>query len=195
MTARPIVFDVDGVLANFTLGFTQKAARIDRRVVVRSSEEQAEWDFHDFPSGVEAATWESVKRDPRFWAGLETHPGATPDVFDTINSLSFERPVYFATARVGINAHAQTVRWLFRHGIRRPAVVVTRRKGEFCSAVDAAAYIDDKAGNAVYVAYECQNTRSYLLNTLYNRFDHHVLGGKVIRVSSVSDFLKQVVNE
>ena len=195
MTARPIVFDVDGVLANFTLGFTQRAAQIDARVMVRSSEEQLEWDFRDFPPGVEAATWRSVQQDPCFWALLYAHPGATLDVFDTIQELSVVRPVYFATNRVGIGAHTQTERWLSRYGIRNPTVIVTRRKGEFCNVVDAAACIDDKAGNAVYVAYECPNTRSYLLNTQYNRFDHRVLGGKVIRVKSVSEFLKQAVSE
>jgi hypothetical protein len=188
---RPIMFDVDGVLADFVLGFLQvvNALPKGKGIIPYSTHEQKVWDFALPPKLLHAA-WDIVKAERHFWADLPAL--ISPAVFKDINRLRRYREVYFVTNRVGHKAHEQTREWLVTHGIEHPAVVVTGRKGQFAAAINAAAAIDDKAGNAVYTAYESPTTESFIIDLPYNHFDGGVLGSKVTRVDSVDQFLQAI---
>lgn len=179
----PVVFDIDGVLADFRGGYNRIARFLGKPEVG----EQCRWDdFYD------RGVW-LVIRTTNFW--MELSPLVGRDTLKRIKLLRDERDVYFATSRPGEHTLWQSVEWLTSQMIPNPSVVVTSKKGEFCRSVDAGYFLDDKAGNVVYTAYESPKTTACLLDACYNQFDHGVLGNKVHRVESVSEFLDMVQAE
>jgi hypothetical protein len=196
---RPVVFDIDGVLADFMLGYTMlcKAINSDSELVSNGPHtsgipQQQVWtEAHHMPEGAAEEAWRHIRSSKGFWFNLP--PLVGKDVFNRIDMLARMRPVYFATARVGNNVKWQTECWLEHQGLSsRPTVVITRKKGQFCLAVDAEWILEDKAGTAVYVAYESERTNSVLIDRPYNQFDHATIGRRVVRVKTVEDFLDMV---
>lgn len=175
-----VQFDVDGVLAAFLDGY-----RAVQRTLGQPETWSLKWDDYWNPE-----VWSVIRDDAFFWEGLPAL--ASRAEFKRIDSLHDQHDVYFVTHRVGKYPKAQTEHWLMSRGVSRPTVVVTKRKGEFAASVRATHAIEDKAGSAVYTAYQSPETRSYLLDKPYNQFDRDVLGSKVARVDSVSEFLDQV---
>lgn len=174
---RPVVFDLDGVLVDFYTGYL---CVCDTVRVPKPPYPPVSWVDYDNDK-----VWRAIRESPVFWEGLPPDVGSR--IFDRIEALA--RPVYFVTSRVGIDPLGQSKRWLISNGIATPSVIVSKMKGEFCHAVEAAYLLDDKAGNAVCTAYMSPRTRAYLLDRPYNQFDSLILGSKVSRVSSVEAFL------
>lgn len=179
---KPVVFDLDGVLANFYAGYFELCQKLGLREPRVGS-----WD--DF---LDQRVWNEIRTSPTFWYDLPARVSRT--IFDRIQATTYERDVYFATSRVGIDAYRQSYDWLFDNGIEKPSVTITGKKGEFAKVVGAGHLIDDKAGNAVYTQYESPGTQAYLLDAPYNQFDQTALGSKVVRVVSVEDFLDRLEN-
>lgn len=179
-----VQFDVDGVLADFDLGY-----RLMYRERYGIMKEKAQrWD-----ESTDEATWSDIKASPDFWSKL--HPLASRADFRDINSLSHMGvSIYFVTARVGREPKRQTEEWLHVHGIDRPTVVVANRKAAFAEAAGTTHAIDDKFGNA-YVVSLIRGVKSYLLDAPYNRVDHSIVGGRVRRVDSVTGFMSKVFKD
>lgn len=173
-----VQFDVDGVLADFSSAYDRTCAQLG----IPAPGPDAPWD-----SKWNERVWDVIRTSLTWYA---TMPSLVTDVvFRRIHYLGADHHVYFVTHRGGLDAKQQTEAWLEWRGIRRPTVIVTGKKGEFARCVGATFAIDDKAGNAVYTAYESPKTASYLIDRPYNRFDQTVLGTKVVRIASVEDFL------
>lgn len=194
---KNFMFDCDGVLADFVLNFTRIIHEIDRSFTPYNTHQQPTWDFK-FPKEVMMEAWKRVAASPSFWEDLPLL--ATEDEMRRIAELNQEHNLYFVTSRAGAgSAKKQTERWLSRYGIENPSVIVTPNKGQFAQTVDIDYSIDDKAGNATFVAYatrhQAKPTKSYLLNQRYNQFDPAVLGSKTIRVYTVAQFLDQVESD
>lgn len=175
-----VVFDVDGVLADFQAGYKELCKELNRPLP-----EDERWD-----SMWDRVVWNRIRNSGSFWQTLPTL--ATPRLMGLIGSISRRTPTYFATSRPGINVKWQTESWLSQHGLSNATVIVTDKKGEFCRAVDANFYIDDKAGNAVFTKYHVPKCYVYLLDKPYNRFDHNVLGSGVKRISNLEAFLEDI---
>lgn len=196
MPRHVFVFDIDGVLADFILGFTARAAALfplQAATTVHSTVEHARWgDFPGLSSEDEAVVWESIQHDPTFWKNLPDL--CSYDEWSVLKTLTDRADVYFATNRSGVNPLAQTRAWLIAHGITDPNIVITKYKGEFCRIVAATYAIDDKADNASCIAWNSQRegriTIPYLIDRPYNRYDHEIIGSKhVRRVSTVAEYL------
>lgn len=180
-----VQFDVDGVLADFIGGFCRVYAR-EHGCAFPIPYEVIRWD--DLWN---EEVWAHIKGSDSFWRELPSL--ATQTELERIARLAYDwDTVYFVTNRPGRFVHFQTVRWLEKRSIFRPTVIVTAKKAEFAVAAGVDYAIDDKAGNAVAIQYIAPKTKSYLLDAPYNRFDHAVLGSKVIRVKAVSEFLDAV---
>jgi len=187
-----IIFDVDGVLADFVLAFT-KTAGVPKPW--GSVENTAEWSFKGkMPDQLIADTWKVVKSMPNWWCTLP--PLVSPEVFESINRLHYDNGVLFVTARVSDhNAQWQTVRWLKGNGIRNPNVIVSHNKGEIAAAVSADFHIDDKPENAACVHWMADERpcRSYFLERALRPCPW--LPANVRRVTSVSEYIAAIEEE
>lgn len=176
-----IQFDVDGVLADFDLGY--RLAFRERYGILK--ERPQRWD-----ESTDSNVWADIKASRNFWTSLV--PLCRREVFRDINMLiGLGHPVYFVTARVGFEPKRQTEEWLHAQGIDRPTVVVANLKAVFAEAAGTTHSIDDKFGNA-YVVSLLKGVKSYLLDAPYNQVDQGVVGGRVRRIAVVEDFLKAV---
>jgi hypothetical protein len=185
-----ITIDVDGVLADFVLGFTTVAHRMFGSPV-HTTCDQPTWDFKNGLDDAQyRAVWNTIENSQTFWEELT--PVASPGELRQLSALSDAHEIYFATDRRGVRPKAQTEAWLRRYGIALPTVIVTPNKGEIARAIRATALIDDKAGNAVFTAYHSPDTDTYLVDRPYNRFDHAVLGRRVVRVLTLGDAMDRI---
>lgn len=187
-----IVFDMDGVLADFYAGFWDLANVMFGTPTVPDPND---WTWDNYGVGITKdqadKVWKRINQDNRFWVSLPQL--ASPEELRRIKNLAEDHEVYFVTARTGKLPKEQTETWLHVLGyVRFPTVILSNRKGEVCASVKADYCIDDKAGNAVYVGYHSPKTKSYLLDAPYNQFEHDVLGSKVRRVKSVTEYLDDI---
>lgn len=191
---KVVLFDIDGVLADFVKGFTQYARRFFPETPITPTAEQPKWDGYPGLTPEETEiVWEHVNKDPLFWYSLP--PLATEDEFLSLNLLTLQAQVYFTTARHGDGVIRQTREWLYDQGVYSPSVILVKHKGEIARALDANFLIDDKAGNAVYAEYHNKGRKgfqSYLIDRPYNQFDAGVIGSKVKRIKRVEEYLDDI---
>ena len=188
MKSKVIMFDIDGVIADFVGSFTRLATGLGYLDKPFSTDEQESWDFEQIDRTNYKDLWKRVATSDTFWLGLQPLPDVS---FAAINELQWGNDVYFVTNRPGIRTKVQTEVWLKRQGIESPTVIVSARKGEVAKSIGATLAIDDKAGNAAFIKYYTDNaTDSYLIDRLYNQFPHKSLGSKVTRIKTVGEFLQ-----
>lgn len=190
-----IMWDVDGVLANFTHGYHSLANEMfDANI---SLEQPPTWDWLEDTIGSEKVgrIWNRIKQDPNFWRNL---PSLVDDsIWDRIVKLDADQ--YFVTSRVGETAKLQTEDWLFGRmwqfdpDLCPITVVMSSRKADAANALKANYTIDDKLGNVLAVYYNSPpERRVYVYDTPYNQMDTRIAGNRVRRVSTVSQFLDDI---
>lgn len=185
-----VVLDVDGVLADFILGFTTLANRMFGSPVYTTLEQKV-WDaFDGLTDAQHARVWEAATQSPTFWQELP--PIASPAEFARLAAAAPAHDLYFVTSRVGVGVKSQTETWLRRAGVSTPTVILSDAKGEIAKAVRADALLDDKAGNAVFTQYYSRATAVYLMDRPYNQFDPAILGSRIIRVRTLHEFLDRI---
>lgn len=188
---RTILFDVDGVLADFCLGFTQLAGVASPWGTVA----QKQWQFDEqfISPELRHATWERVTKTPGWWETLEPLVSK-----NTIWSISWLQQngcnVVFCTNREGTpSPQVQTAHWLQNHGFEgNPHVILSKRKGEIAKAIDADYAIDDKPENVACIHWiaDAQPCKSYVITRPYNLVNY--LPAKVRRVDTVNQFLSDI---
>ena len=193
---QSVVFDMDGVLADFIYGFLWTARSIvNREIPIHNTGDHQSWDFDGIMTKrQQSEVWRLIKTSPVWWGTLP--PLVLRDVFERINKISKEANVYFCTARPcdARPASTQTAEWLKQHDIDDPNVVVSKMKGDFCKAVAADFAIDDKWDNAQVIHWISPDTVSVLLDRPYNRVAPHpkVGSNSVPLVKTVDEFLSLV---
>jgi len=190
-----VMWDVDGVLANFQRGYHKLAnemfgTKIDPDYVPDT------WDWLEETIGSEKVDriWNRIKQDKNFWAELD--PLVSRDEQAKIRELTQHHTMYFVTSRVGATAKQQTERWLsiyFGVNLNTPTVLISTRKADAANALNADYTIDDKAGNVLAVYYNSPaNRKVYVYDAPYNQFNSHTMGNRVRRVHTVAKFLKDI---
>lgn len=191
---RPVVmFDVDGVLADFVLGFTRLAHELSNGMTpVFSHTDSCQWDFDPaiFSRDLVGAVWTRIRSDSSFWSSLPLL--ASELDLQRIARLLRDVDGYFVTNRSGVDPRGQTMLWLRYYGIPAPTVLISDRKAEIAAGLRADYSIEDKPGSAVMISYWSPTTKSFLVDRPYNQFDPNVLGSRVTRVPTVAEFLTQV---
>lgn len=196
MKTQTVVFDIDGVLADFLSGFYEVARGLGFSATFDASQPRA-WDTYPGLNPQEVTkVWQFIAQHPQFWAALPSL--ITPEESDGISSLLADgHRVYFATNRKTPGALAATTEWLkgyIRGAADAPlSVIVTHRKGEFCKVVEADYYIDDKSENVDCAIWMTDGkTKSYVCDQPYNRGQYAPHSSKAKRVLSVAQFLAEV---
>lgn len=189
MKQRTVLFDVDGVLADFCYGFTAEAG-----LTPWSHTEQQTWEFPEttFSLARQQATWLRVRNTAGWWANLKCLDERDMKALSDFNNGNPFVQIVFATHREGTpNAQVQTNVWLSRYLVNQSNVVLTKRKGDIAKAINADYAIDDKAENAACIHWiaDVQPCKSYIIDRPYNRVP---LPRRVRRVYSVAEFLEDV---
>jgi len=185
-----ILLDLDGVLVDFVLGFTQEAVALGYLKKPFGTDLQPTWDFgYCLTPKQQMDIWNIIENDPWWWANLSAR--VDHRIFETINNLQLLNQVVFCTNRKGPKVQLQTKYWLSNNGIINPAVVVTKRKGEVAKALDIDYSLDDQVHNANMIHWmaEMRPCRSYLLDLPYNK-EGRIKGVRVVK--SVTEFLTAV---
>lgn len=137
-----VVFDLDGVLADFTKGFTDLAAEMGVVKKGWRTESQPEWHFNFYVDKV----WAEVDKQPDFWERLE--PLVTLEDLSALESLEKVAHIVYMTARSGPeNVGEQTKRWIKACGLPSgPVFVGAANKVALLSTLkhQLAGVIDDK---------------------------------------------------
>ena len=176
MTIKTILFDVDGVLADFLLAFTQLASTIDPTVkVMATKNNKLGWmlDQHMSKETVNR-TWKVIDRTTNWW--FHVPPLLHNYEFIRLNALTKTNRIIFCSARdeafvnnignlfEGQNhIQLQTQAWLKYWGIDNPTVIMSKKKGEVANILNADFAIDDKPENAACTHWLASGCQSYLL--------------------------------
>jgi uncharacterized HAD superfamily protein len=192
MKQKPVIFDVDGVLADFSVAFTALASAMFPGFEITRATDQATYHWQGLDKKQVNEVWRAIDVIPGFWESLP--PLVDEYTFAQLHELTLSRPVYFVTARPD-RAKAETEWWLEGQGAHRATVITTKRKGEFAKAVGAGFCIEDKPSNASMVAWLTDGeTKSYLLDRPYNRVSTELLASDVTRIYTVNEYL-EAINE
>ncbi len=188
-----IAIDVDGVLADFVLGFGQLLRRIEPKDIdLFDPEFPPLWnwpEYYGWHKDTIARAWTEVENSGYFWKLLFPYATAQEDM-KLLEALSHRHEIYYLTNRAGKTAKQETEEWLSSRGITNPTVVVCRNKGTFCKAVGVDIIVDDLPDNLLEAFGASLGTKCILLKRPYNRgFWNYFFG----TVSTVREALKDVV--
>lgn len=183
-----IMFDIDGVLADFIGGFTKCGQKAYPDLPDANTHTQVSWDFPHITSMQAANIWQHFHTSSSAWISLQ--PLIDAPTFKRIDALRVRHEVYFVSARAGVDAKQQTEWWLQWHGVMRPTVILTKRKGEFAKVIDVGYSIEDKLSNANCIAWFTDHSaQSYLIRRLYNASPISGLAKNVEYIETVEQYL------
>jgi uncharacterized HAD superfamily protein len=185
-----LAVDVDGVLADFTLGFYKLLAQWHPEYAVQTTAEQKTWDYANIAKDHEAETWTRLNQHATFWQDLPSRLTAGEQY--KLISLCGEHRVYFVTNRTGVDPERQTVAWLRARGIYDPNVIVTPNKALAVRTVGASFAIDDKPGN-ILAMHPFTHTTLYGLQ--YNRSYTGPMDYYVTSLGEWIDFINGAANQ
>lgn len=185
-----IAFDIDGVQANFTRGFTRIGHQLFGTPVGDWASQQT-WNFQDFAAlGLDdakcKAIWKVIEASPDFWATLDP---VNISVMSRINKIANK---IFITNRPGINPKEQSEYFLQQWGIENPRVVLAAQKGPVAVQEGVVAIIDDLYTNVVDVKKAVPGCYAALLSCDYNKVHHdewvnHHCGDVVLSIDHFID--------
>jgi hypothetical protein len=164
---QTVSFDVDGVLADFTRGFTRIAHELFGTPVGDHSY-QPTWMFEEFPAlgltkPMVKEVWDVIKTHSHFWAKLDP---LNVSVMNLINKI--DNAVYI-TNRPGIHTGWQTVMFLRKWGVNAfGRVYVAADKPSMMRKLNVVAHIDDWEVNVKATRAALPHVYAPLLATSYN---------------------------
>ena len=193
MSDKPVVlWDIDGVLADFTLGFTELGHSLFPKIEVYGNSIQKFWQFagnsEEWTKERETACWKEVQNSDTFWSNLAPLIVAADKV--AMEKLARLTDFRYLTTRFGVEAKEQTITWLRRHGLPYPSNVILTggmSKAVIARRVKAVAAIDDapKFLEELHRGFEGDTYRRV------SQYNHYSPG---IPVHSVEQFVEGVLN-
>lgn len=192
---KTIVFDVDGVMADFITPAVKKGYELAGRPEPTGWIQQGWDDYGGLTKDEISKLWEYIKSNPDFWYGLPLL-ATVRELTDIVRANCNGHNIYFATNRRLPGALDWTLAWLRKHtGMEFPCVVLTKRKGEFCRVVDADYYIDDKSENVDCAIWLTDGkTKAYVKDSVTNRGQYAPHSSKARRVSTIAEYLEDINN-
>jgi len=190
-----IGFDVDGVLANFTLAFTKILHDVNPGCPI--TEDQGKvlgWNYEEFlPVTKEDIrnAWKIIDGTTDFWISLKPLINLNP-VVDFVNKNRIKHDFYFITQRGGTGGKTavyQTVSWLQAQGFINPLVIETSIKGDAVKLLGIDYYIDDRDKNCWDVVVKNAECQVYCPDYPYNKNTSY----PIKKVDSVIDYINQII--
>lgn len=137
--------DLDGVCADFMLGFSEISSKIFGTHTVTDREQVTHWDLQEvFGISEEQihVVWNEINSSNNFWRTLKPWDRKSFNYFK--NAFNGEE-VYFITARIrGKNIYKQTVSWLDSVGWINPQVIITVDKVPIIQYLGLDYFVDDR---------------------------------------------------
>lgn len=189
-----MILDIDGVLANFTLGFTLMLKKLVPHAPIISGPWEAKaWDFREYYwpeitdraqlEPVLEATWDEINKSHEFWCSLPPLWSA-----QELQSLRELRPALFLTRREGAFVFDQTYRWFLKYGIMEPMILRVRsgeEKYQLAAKLGQTVLVDDSPKNCLQAAEAGMHV--LMMDYPYNSTVEHK---NITRVSSVTQALE-----
>lgn len=184
--------DIDGVLANFFIGYENLIVEIAGEDKFPKDTLPPTWNWpehYGYSKEIVAEAWKRIKTSEDFWLGLPALPGAD-QFLQRLSATKHE--VYFITDRPGNNPQWQSANWLWVGGYEHAAVIVTggQLKSVIANALQLDVFIDDKPGNIMDLA-ECFLGRTFMLAYPYNAHTAKHAAGPFTTVGSLDEFWKE----
>ncbi len=171
-----IGLDVDGVFADFVLGFSEVMHdKVWEGCPVYRTANHQKWRFESTEKQYNE-TWDIISNDyMNWWMTLQSL--VTPGTISKLNKITSDRNnyVYFLTSRkslnLGLSAEIQTEQWLRGIGVVNPRVICTKSstKAELINALDIEFFMDDKPSILEDAVKNCPNTLVSARDWWYNR--------------------------
>lgn len=193
----PLACDIDGVLADFSRGYSEEIQKLDRRAPIVNGYQQIEgWDWigwywprnpdRKYVAQLIDQAWDNLRRNSTFWKNLRVLDGAG---FSLVRDVYKSVPVKFITSRSGVDVEDQTRDWFHKRmvcDIDLHIVKGQETKADVCIANGVDAIIEDSP----HFALNCAefDIKVYLIDYPYN---DHVEHENIVRVRSLTDALKQ----
>jgi len=181
------MIDVDGVLADFVLAWTQIA--VDLGFI----EKPVKWNEHkSFDLTYLGITEKQIRQvwsvaDGMRWFWLDFPPPIIKrEVISELDALATFNETYFVTARYGGHpvVQYQTKLWLKAYGIFNANVITSGNKGKLAKALGITHSIEDKAENANLIC-----GKSFLIDRIYNQQNR---SDRLIIIKTVDEFINEV---
>lgn len=196
-----IMWDIDGVLADFTLGFTELANRLYPDIPVHGNSIQKFWQFTGqspaWTKEKETACWKEIQKSDSFWYDL-------PSLLVRADLLAMKRlsrvfDFRYVTGRFGDNPIGQTTNWLMTLGVPQPQEVslaggrTGMNKGVIAKRFRAWAAIDDSPRNLEEL--DKNGPENLVLFRRRAKYNEPVEGSFMpgISVASVEEFCEEVL--
>jgi hypothetical protein len=194
-TKNPVLMlDLDGVLCDFSEAFTRTARNLDPSVPIVSTVKQPSWSLTEFMSKpLVNATWDEVCRAQAWWQH-EPFPLFEEAECKRLKYIMQAHEVVYCTSRSARNPSGpsvaeQSIAWLEQRGLRRPSLVVSKKKGEVARAIGATHALDDRPENVCMIHWVTDGAcKSFVLDRPYNRAYPFPSG--VVRVASLGEFFQ-----
>ena len=187
---KSVIIDIDGVLADFPLGFTRLASSkiFNFDVIPTPAISHQQWNFKNIMTHKqEDDIWDYINLNPWWWATLP--PLIDRDMGARLSDLNQAVPIYYVTHRPN-RAHQATSAWLRTTvNIAYSNVIMSKYKGEVARLLEATHAIDDKMENCQCIHWisDRPQTKVYVLDRPYNRMPSDVSG--IARIEQFSQFV------
>ena len=186
------VLDIDGVLAEFSLAFTQRLVDMGLLDHAIPQAEQTTWRFRDslpITRKDEDAVWDYIDGSPTFW--LTVPALVTPGDAIALHRLAQRARIVYMTGRrdMGNQVHNQTAIWLRRALLPYGKVILEPDKVKGVAALDGAVIgvIDDRPA-----ALDALRDAGVLVTAMDRLYNRHVTG--MPRVTRVCEWVDSLLS-
>lgn len=205
MKRKVLVFDIDGLFANFSEAYRRVFIKVTGKDLFApgDTENAPTWDFDYFRGYTREehkVAWKFIVTSPGFWLTLKPIQANCIWFSDRAGKLFREHDIYFITNRAGDYVKHCTEVWLREFVTQSfvPTVLITKDvngedKGKLLCGLSADAFIDDKFENVQQAVRLSPHTHTYLYNRRYNApIDvtgvEHWCDPAVIRIDTFEEF-------
>lgn len=199
--------DMDGILANFYLGFSTIANKLFETPIVTNINDVKtyRWEnWYPMDKKQHNAVWHEIdNKVPNFWLGLQ--PLVNNNIFLRMQNMeAMGHNFFFITSRkntMGKSALRQTKEWLESYtALKSFSVIPSHRKGGIIERAEINYFIDDLPENVIEAAIEAAKCKSYLLVRPYNAYAIEFIQKShkyknIGIVYSVESFLDEIENK